>query len=69
MICLWGYSKNSIYIISDVKKLEFAGFDGIHLIIGNNYYLSRIMDSFENQRTDDYDGYTYNLLNFKYNNC
>lgn len=62
------FKKFNLYYFG-CKKLEFAGFDGIHLIIGNNYYLSRIMDSFENQRTDDYDGNTYNLLNFKYNNC
>ena len=44
------------------KKVAFAGFDGIQLSIGNNYYLSRIMNPFENQRTDDYDGNTYNRV-------
>ncbi len=44
------------------KKVAFAGFDGIQLSIGNNYYLSRIMNPFENQRTDDYGGNTYNRV-------
>lgn len=29
------------------KKVSFAGFDGIQLSIGNNYYLSRIMNPFD----------------------
>ena len=48
--------------IMTAKKVAFAGFDGIQLSIGNNYYLSRIMNPFENQRTDDYGGNTYNRV-------
>ena len=44
------------------KKVAFAGFDGIQLSIGNNYYLSRIINPFENLRTDDYGGNTYNRV-------
>ncbi|WP_407378705.1 HisA/HisF-related TIM barrel protein [Methanobrevibacter sp.] len=49
------------YIIA-AKKIAFAGFDGIQLNVGNNYYLSRIMDPFENQRNDNYGGNTYNRV-------
>ena len=44
------------------KKVAFAGFDGIQLSIGNNFYLSRVMDPFENTRSDDYGGNTYNRV-------
>ena len=44
------------------KKVAFAGFDGIQLNVGNNYYLSRVMDPFENQRQDNYGGNTYNRV-------
>ena len=46
------------YIVA-AKKIAFAGFDGIQLNIGNNYFLSRVMDPFENQREDNYGGNTY----------
>ena len=49
------------YIIA-CKKIAFAGFDGVQLSIGNNFYLSRIMDPFENQRSDDYGGNAYNRV-------
>lgn len=49
------------YLIA-AKKIAFAGFDGIQLNVGNNYYLSRIMDKSENQRNDDYGGNTYNRV-------
>ena len=49
------------YLVA-AKKVAFAGFDGIQLSIGNNYYLSRIINPFENQRTDDYGGNTYNRV-------
>lgn len=51
----------SDYIIA-AKKIAFAGFDGIVLNIGNNYYLSRVMNPFENTRNDDYGGNTYNRV-------
>ena len=43
------------YIVA-AKKIAFAGFDGIQLNIGNNYFL------FENQREDNYGGNTYNRV-------
>lgn len=49
------------YVVA-AKKVAFAGFDGIQLSIGNNYYISRIMNPFENQREDDYGGNTYNRV-------
>ena len=49
------------YVVA-AKKIMFAGFDGIELCIGNNFYLSRVMDPFENTRRDDYGGSTYNRV-------
>ena len=54
--------KIQVDYLMTAKKVAFAGFDGIQLSIGNNYYLSRIMNPFENQRTDDYGGNTYNRV-------
>ena len=44
------------------KKIMFAGFDGVELCIGNNFYLSRVMNPFENTRDDNYGGNTYNRV-------
>ena len=49
------------YVIA-AKKVAFAGFDGIQLNVGNNYYLSRVMNPFENQREDKYGGNTFNRV-------
>ncbi len=49
------------YVVA-AKKIMFAGFDGVELCIGNNFYLSRVMDFFENTRGDDYGGNTYNSV-------
>ena len=49
------------YIVA-AKKIMFAGFDGIELCIGNNFYLSRVMNPFENTRSDNYGGNTYNRV-------
>ena len=49
------------YVVA-AKKIMFAGFDGVELCIGNNFYLSRVMDPFENTRGDDYGGNTYNRV-------
>lgn len=51
----------SDYVVA-AKKVAFAGFDGIQLNIGNNYYLSRVMNPFENQREDNYGGNTFNRV-------
>lgn len=49
------------YVVA-AKKIAFAGFDGIQLNIGNNYFFSRVMDPFENERDDQYGGNTYNRV-------
>ena len=49
------------YVVG-AKKIAYARFDGIQLNMGNNYFLSRVMDPFENQRKDDYGGNTYNRV-------
>ena len=49
------------YVVA-AKKIMFAGFDGVELCIGNNFYLSRVMNPFENTRSDDYGGNTYNRV-------
>ena len=49
------------YVVA-AKKVAFAGFDGIQLNVGNNYYLSRVMNPFENQRDDQYGGNTFNRV-------
>lgn len=49
------------YIVA-AKKIMFVGFDGIELCIGNNFYLSCVMNPFENTRSDNYGGNTYNRV-------
>jgi 2,4-dienoyl-CoA reductase-like NADH-dependent reductase (Old Yellow Enzyme family) len=49
------------YIVG-ARKIAYAGFDGIQLNIGNNFFFSRVMDPFENQREDKYGGNTYNRV-------
>lgn len=46
----------SDYLIA-ARKLAFAGFDGIQINIGNNYFFSK-----ENRRKDNYGGSTFNRL-------
>ena len=47
-------------IIVAVQKLQIAGFDGIQLALGNNFFLSKFINPYFNQRTDDYGGNTFN---------
>lgn len=49
-------------VIMTAKKMEFAGFDGIQLNIGNNFFLSRFINPYFNQRKDDYGGNTFNRM-------
>ena len=49
-------------IIAAAKKLEFAGFDGIQLSVGNNFFLSKFINPYYNQRTDDYGGSVFNRM-------
>lgn len=41
-------------IIQAAQKLQLAGFDGIQLSIGNNFFLSKFINPYYNQRTDEY---------------
>ena len=49
------------YIIA-AQKIDFAGFDGIQLTLGNNYFLSRFINPLSNTREDNYGGNTLNRL-------
>ena len=49
------------YIIA-AKKLDYAGFDGIQLALGNYYFLSRFISPYFNKREDKYGGNTLNRL-------
>lgn len=49
-------------IISAAQKLQFAGFDGIQLSAGNNFFLSKFINPYYNQRDDDYGGNTFNRM-------
>ena len=51
----------SDYLIA-ARKISFAGFDGIQLNIGNNYFLSKVIDPRENKRSDNYGGSVFNRL-------
>lgn len=57
-----GIRKLQAEVIMAAKKFSFAGFDGIQLNIGNNFYLSRFINPYFNQRSDEYGGNTYNRL-------
>lgn len=43
-------------IIEAAQKLQFYGFDGIQLSVGNNFFLSKFINPYYNQRDDDYGG-------------
>lgn len=49
-------------IITAAKKLSIAGFDGIQLAMGNNFYLSKFINPYFNQRTDSYGKDTYGRM-------
>ena len=51
-------------VIMAAKKFEFAGFDGIQLNLGNNFYFARSTNPYFNQRTDEYGGSLENRLRF-----
>jgi len=44
------------------KKLSFAGFDGMQLALGNNFFLSKFINPYYNQRTDDYGKDTFGRM-------
>ena len=49
------------YIIA-AQKTDYAGFDGIQIALGNNYFLSRFINPYFNNRKDKYGGNTLNRL-------
>ncbi|WP_458403806.1 oxidoreductase [Methanobrevibacter sp.] len=49
------------YIIA-AQKIDYAGFDGIQLAMGNYYFLSRLISPYFNKREDKYGGNTLNRL-------
>jgi len=61
-ITIEGIRKLQAEVIVAAKKFSFAGFDGIQINMGNNFYLSRFMNPYFNQRTDEYGGSTENRV-------
>lgn len=57
-----GIRKLQAEIVMAAKKFSFAGFDGIQLNMAHNFYLSRFINPYFNQRTDKYGGNTYNRV-------
>ena len=57
-----GIRKLQAEVITVAKKFSFAGFDGIQINMGNNFYLSRFINPYFNQRDDKYGGNTLNRL-------
>lgn len=49
-------------IISAAQQLQFAGFDGIQLSVGNNFFLSKFINPYYNQRDDEYGGNVFNRM-------
>ncbi len=57
-----GIRKLQAEVIMVAKKFSFAGFDGIQINMGNNFYLARFMNPYFNQRDDKYGGNTENRV-------
>ena len=57
-----GIRKLQAEVIMAAKKFAFAGFDGIQINMGNNFYLARFMNPYFNQREDKYGGNTENRV-------
>ena len=49
-------------MILAAQRLQVAGFDGIQLSIGNNFFLSKFINPYYNQRDDDYGGSVFNRM-------
>ncbi len=49
-------------IIDAAQKLQYADFDGIQLSVGNNFFLSKFINPYYNQRDDDYGGNVFNRM-------
>ena len=57
-----GIRKLQAEVIMAAKKFSFAGFDGIQIDMGNNFYLARFINPYFNQRQDNYGGSTENRV-------
>ena len=57
-----GIRKLQAEVIMAAKKFSFAGFDGIQIDMGNNFYLTRFINPYFNQRKDEYGGSTENRV-------
>ena len=57
-----GIRKLQAEVIMAAKKFSFAGFDGIQIDMGNNFYLARFINPYFNQRSDEYGGNTENRV-------
>ena len=61
-LTLEGIRKLQAEVILAAKKFSFAGFDGIQINMGNNFYLTRFINPYFNQRDDEYGGSTENRV-------
>ena len=61
-LTLEGIRKLQAEVIMAAKKFSFAGFDGIQINMGSNFYLARFMNPYFNQREDKYGGSTENRV-------
>jgi len=61
-LTLEGIRKLQAEVIMAAKKFSFAGFDGIQVDMGNNFYLARFINPYFNQRDDQYGGSTENRV-------
>ncbi|MCC9262062.1 MAG: tRNA-dihydrouridine synthase [Methanobrevibacter woesei] len=61
-ISLEGIRRLQAEVIMAAKKFSFAGFDGMQINMGNNFYLARFINPYFNQREDSYGGSTENRV-------
>lgn len=61
-LTLEGIRKLQAEVIMAAKKFSFAGFDGMQIDMGNNFYLARFINPYFNQRHDQYGGNTENRV-------
>ena len=57
-----GIRKLQAEVIMAGIKFSFAGFDGMQIDMGNNFYLARFINPYFNQRKDEYGGNTENRV-------
>lgn len=48
--------------IKTCQKIDYAGFDGVQIALGNYYFLTRFISPYFNKRKDKYGGNTLNRL-------